>query len=121
MTRLALVDKRTFPRIAPTVLRVGVEQDGERREAYVLNISLGGAFLVLFDPPAPEENAALEIVLPWGLGECHIEATAVWNQKDENGRSIGAGLAFDTVAEEDKQKLQRYLDHFVALTEEITA
>lgn len=119
--RGAAIEERAHPRVAPTVLRTNVELDGEKREGYLLNVSLGGGFLVLRDPPGPEDKAELHVVLPWGLGECRLEARSIWCQTDERDRAIGAGIAFENLGEEARTKLQGYLDRFVALSAEITA
>ena len=106
--------------LAPTIVRAEIENDGSRREVYLINVSLGGAFLTMDEPPNTEESSTLRLLLPWGVGECQVTAKSVWHQKDNENRNIGAGLSFVDMTDDAKQKLQSYLDRFAELTGEIT-
>lgn len=107
--------------LAPTIIRAEIEQHGARREGYLVNVSLGGAFLTMVEPPPSGERSELHLLLPWGVGECRVHAKAVWQQKDDEDRAIGAGIAFVDLSSDAKEKLQSYLDRFVELSAEITA
>jgi hypothetical protein len=63
---------------------------------------------------------SVRILLPWGMGECSLDARSVWVQTDERGRAIGAGLSFENVSDDARRKLTNYLDRFVELEAEIT-
>lgn len=120
MSKAVTAEQREHVRFAPTVLRSDVAWDGERREGYLMNLSLGGALLSLVDPPSPETEITLHILLPWSLGECTVGARCVWAQKDHQGRAVGAGVAFEGLAEEAQEKLRGYLERYAALAAEIT-
>lgn len=120
MSETVATDLRAHPRLAPTIIRAEIEKDGERQQGYLINVSLGGAFLATEDPPAAESELEVFLLLPWGVGECRIKAQAVWQQVDGENKPIGAGLSFVEVSEEAKKKLQSYLERFVELSAEIT-
>ncbi len=106
--------------LAPTIIRAEIEQGGERREGYLINVSLGGAFLTMTEPPAKNKMSELHLLLPWGVGECSVKAKAVWQQKDDTKRVIGAGVSFVDLSDDAKEKLQSYLDRYVELAAQIT-
>ena len=119
----ATADQREHRRLqlAPTIVRAEIEQNGKRREGYLINVSLGGAFLSIADPPATDATTDLHMVLPWGIGECHVQACAVWEQTDDQERAIGAGISFIDLSEDARNRLKSYLDRFKELSAEITA
>jgi len=120
MSKAVATEQREYARFAPTVIRSDAEWDSERIQGYLMNLSLGGAFLALSDPPPPETLVTLHVVLPWGLGECALPARCVWEQQDHEGRAVGAGVAFEELPEEQRAKLQAYLDRYAELATEIT-
>lgn len=106
--------------LAPTVIRAEVDHGGERREGYLINVSLGGAFLTMNEPPPKNKISELHLLLPWGVGECRVKAKAVWQQKDDAKRVIGSGVSFVDLSDDARQKLQSYLDRYVELSAQIT-
>jgi c-di-GMP-binding flagellar brake protein YcgR len=120
MSEAAAIELREHRRHAPTILCAEMERDGARSKSYLLNVSLGGAFLTVDEPPRPDETVAVHILLPWGMGECSLKARAVWVQTDERSRAIGAGLSFEEVSDDARRKLTSYLERFVELEGEIT-
>jgi hypothetical protein len=121
MSEVVATELREFPRLAPTIIRAEVEREGTREQGYLMNVSLGGAFLAIESPPSPNEAVKIHVLLPWGGGECQIEARSVWLQTDERDRAIGAGISFVDVTEEAKRKLKSYLDRFDELAADITS
>ena len=121
MSKVA-TDQREHPRVAlaPTIIRAEIEQGGERREGYLINVSLGGAFLTMTEPPAKNKTSKLHLLLPWGVGECKVKAKTAWQQKDDTKRVIGAGISFIDLTDDAKEKLQSYLDRYVELSAQIT-
>jgi hypothetical protein len=115
------IEQREHPRLAPAIIRAEVEHGGARRPGYLMNVSLGGAFLAIDDPPMPDSNVTFWVLLPWGMGECRLEARAVWAQTDEHNRAIGAGVSFVDVSEDSRRKLRSYLDRFMELAADITS
>lgn len=122
MSKTVATEQREHPRLrlAPTIIRAEVELDGKRREGYLINVSLGGAFLSMDDPPETDTTTDLHMVLPWGVGECHVQAQAVWQQTDDQARPIGAGISFVDLTDDAKEKLRGYLDRFEELSADIT-
>jgi hypothetical protein len=120
MSEAVATEQREYPRLAPTIIRAEVELDGKRHQGYLMNVSLGGAFLAVAAPLPEGETVGLHIVFPWGVGECSMDARAVWLQTDEKDRPIGAGVSFVDLPEESAQKLTGYLDRFVELAGDIT-
>jgi hypothetical protein len=120
MSATVATEFRAHPRLAPTIIRAEVERDGERQQGYLINVSLGDAFLAVENPPATESTVEVFLLLPWGVDECKIKAQAVWQQVDAENRPIGAGLSFVGVSDEVKGKLQSYLERFITLSAEIT-
>lgn len=120
MSEAVATEQREYPRLAPTILRADVERDGTRSQGYLMNVSLGGAFLVLEEPPSPDAAITVHVMLPWGMGNCRLEARSVWLQTDDQERAIGAGVQFVDVSEDTKKKLRGYLDRFVELAADIT-
>lgn len=121
MSQAVATELREHRRHAPTILRAEVERESERREGYLMNVSLGGAFLTVENPPPPGSALRVHILFPWGMGECRLEARAVWLQTDEQGLAIGAGISFLEVSDDARQKLTRYLERFVELAAQITS
>ena len=121
MSEGVATELRQHRRHAPTILSTEVERGGSRQKGYLMNVSLGGAFLTVDEPPSPEESLVVHILFPWGIGECALDARAVWVQTDEQRRAIGAGLSFVEVSDDARRKLTGYLERFVELEAEITS
>jgi hypothetical protein len=121
MSQAVATELREHRRHSPTILRAEVERAGGRQKGYLMNVSLGGAFLTAEEPPPPEEALRVYILFPWGMGECALDARAVWVQTDERGRAIGAGLSFVEISDDARRRLTSYLDRFVELEAEITS
>lgn len=121
MSESVATELREHRRHAPTILRAEVERDSVRRQGYLMNVSLGGGFLTVEDPPHPDSALAVHILFPWGMGECRLDARAVWLQTDERGRAIGAGVSFLEISDDARKKLTGYLERFVELAAEITS
>ena len=67
--------------LSPTIIRAEIEQGGERREGYLINVSLGGAFLTMTEPPKKNKMSELHLLLPWGVGECVSKRKQSGNRK----------------------------------------
>lgn len=122
MSKVA-TEQRKHPRVAlaPSVIRAEVEHGGKRREGYLINVSLGGAFLTMNEPPPKNKISELYLLLPWGVGECRVKAKAVWQQKDDTKRVIGSGISFVDLSDDARKKLQSYLERYVELSSQITS
>jgi len=122
MSKIVTAEQREHARVqlAPTIIRAEIEQGGERCKGYLINVSLGGAFLTMAEPPKKNKTSELHLLLPWGVGECSVKAKAVWQQKDDAKRVIGTGISFVSLSDDAKEKLQSYLDRYVELAAQIT-
>ena len=118
----AATDQREHARVAlaPSIVRAEIERKGERFEGYLVNVSLGGAFLTMMKPPPKNQTSKLHLLLPWGVGECSVKAKAVWQQKDDSKRVVGTGIQFVDLSDDAREKLQSYLDRYVELSGQIT-
>ncbi len=118
----AVAELREHARVslAPTMIRAEISREGAVREGYLVNVSLGGALLTMNDPPEKDERWDLYLLLPWGIGECRLSATCVWQQNNEESQCVGAGLSFDNLSADARAKLSRYLERFAELSGEIT-
>ena len=120
MIKTEVMEQRKDDRIAPTIIRADLQHDGQRRQGYLINVSLGGGFFTIDDPPSPNSVSELSMLLPWGLGDCRVKARSVWLQKDAEDRAIGAGVSFEDLSDEDREKLESYLARFNELAAQIT-
>ncbi len=66
MSEAVATDVREHRRHAPTILTADLERNGARTKSYLLNVSLGGAFLAVEEPPRPDEIVGVHLVLPVG-------------------------------------------------------
>lgn len=115
-------EARKNPRIGPLLIRAEYRDGVERREGYVTNLSLGGAFLATDAPPRPGSRLRVRISLPWGLGDIKIDAEVVWSAVDRSDASdtpCGVGLAFAAPSPETAEKLHLYLQRFYQLAASI--
>lgn len=119
-----MADKRTQPRFGPLVIKALVDIEGSKTEGYLTNISAGGAFLAIDDPPAVGTQIGLRAVLPWKLGELRATATIVWrndsvSKDEERLRIIGAGVSFNTLEDDAAEILDAYLERFKELAAQL--
>lgn len=114
-------DKRTKPRFGPLVVKAQVEVDGELRDGYLTNVSIGGAFLAIDDPPAIGAELSLRALLPWNLGELRSRARVVWANPPGAGatRITGVGLAFTRLERGTEERLDAYLQRFAELAAQL--
>jgi hypothetical protein len=120
MNQSVATELREYPRLAPTILRAEVRRRGKLQQGYLMNVSLGGAFLAVENPPPPDAAVEVRLLLPWGVGECRLKARSVWLQIDEGDKAIGAGISFVSVSKETKEKLKSYLERYSELASDIT-
>lgn len=118
------MEKRAKPRFGPLVLKAQVEIDGARHDAYLTNISIGGAFLAVDDPPSIASEVAIRTVLPWNLGELRARARVRWRNDSSESTSpelriVGAGVEFIDLDEPSRRALESYLQRFAELAARI--
>ena len=81
------------------------------REAMVRNLSVGGAFVALADPPPPRSELGLELRL--GEAELRCQATAVYGQPagipNRAIQEAGMGVAFRGIGEAESKQLRDFV------------
>ena len=115
-------DARRNQRIGPLLIRAEYRDGANRREGYVTNLSLGGAFLATEEPPAPGRRITLGITLPWGLGNITVDAEVIWTALDSRGEGdtpAGVGLAFAAPSASTAESLRLYMQRFYSLAASI--
>jgi hypothetical protein len=95
----------------PIHLPARVELPGGPADAMVRNLSVGGAFVALAEPPPPRTEIALELCL--GEGELRCRASAVYRQPagvpNRAIQEAGMGVAFRDVGEGDSKRLAEFV------------
>jgi hypothetical protein len=109
-------NRRTQPRFGPSVIKTWFEIEGDKRQGYLTNVSSGGAFLAVENPPLLGKDIELSAILPWRLGELRARARVVWRSKSSVG---GAGLEFTSLDPSALELLEAYLVRFAELVAQI--
>jgi hypothetical protein len=95
----------------PISLPVSVGFDGVTQQGVVRNLSIGGAYVALPEPPAP--GTALELSLQLGDRGFATGAAAVYRQAvDAGGRAVreaGMGVAFRPLDDDDRSALAAFI------------
>ena len=115
-------EKRIHPRFGPLVIKTAFTVGSDRREGYLTNVSAGGAFLAVDDPPALGTEVEIRAILPWRLGELRAETRVAWRSKggsEEKGKLSGVGLAFEKLDPKARELLDAYLQKFTELAARI--
>lgn len=110
-------EKRVHPRFGPLVIKTAFTVGLERREGYLTNVSEGGAFLAVDNPPPLGTEVEIRAILPWRLGELHALTRVAW--RSERGKLSGVGLAFGELDPGARELLDAYLQKFSELAARI--
>jgi Tfp pilus assembly protein PilZ len=113
--------KRTHRRYGPLVIKTFLTLGAARKEAYLTNLSEGGAFLAIDDPPELAARVEMRAMLPWRLGELRAFGRVVWRSDTAKGaaRLSGVGVAFEELDPQATRLLHAYLDRFTELATRI--
>lgn len=117
-----MTEKRIHPRFGPLVIKTAFSAGADRREGYLTNVSEGGAFLAVEDPPPLGAEVEIRAMLPWRLGELRATARVAWRcgtGLEGTGKLAGVGLAFEHLDPEEKERLDAYLEKFTELAARI--
>lgn len=117
-----MIEKRVHPRFGPLVIKTTFRVEGVQRDGYLTNVSVGGAFLTIDDPPALGAEVDFAALLPWRLGVLRAKGRVVWRSEEsspEEGKLAGVGLAFSEIPPESKTLLDAYLERFAELAAQI--
>jgi hypothetical protein len=117
-----MTEKRIHRRFGPLVIKTFFTAGSDRREGYLTNVSEGGAFLAVEDPPPLGARVEIRAVLPWRLGELRAAGRVAWRcgvGRAGRGGLAGAGLTFEDLGPEAKALLGAYLEKFTQLAAQI--
>lgn len=117
-----MMEKRIHPRFGPLVIKTAFTTGSDRREGYLTNVSEGGAFLAVEDPPPLGAVVDIRAILPWRLGELRASTRVAWRSGagfEGSGKLAGAGLAFEHLDPKEKERLEAYLRKFTELAARI--
>jgi hypothetical protein len=117
-----MTEKRINQRFGPLVIKASLTHGGAKREGYLTNVSIGGAFLALDSPPPLGAEIDLSTILPWRLGELRATARVVWRSEggeDAKTKLAGAGLLFTRLDADSEERLTSYLARFAELAAQI--
>jgi hypothetical protein len=95
----------------PLTMPISVRHEQSSKSGLVRNLSIGGAYVALADPPAPSS----QIRVAFSIGDRPLEADAavVYTQRpDVAGRAVrepGMGIAFRGVAESERTALSDFI------------
>jgi len=115
-------EKRIHPRFGPLVIKTAFTVGADRGEGYLTNVSEGGAFLAVDDPPSLGAEVEIRAILPWRLGELCAGTRVAWRSKggsEGSGMLSGVGLAFEELDPKARELLDAYLDKFTELAARI--
>jgi uncharacterized protein (TIGR02266 family) len=118
-----MTEKRIHRRFGPLVIKASLAVGPDLREGYLTNVSEGGAFLAIDDPPPLGTAIELRAILPWRLGEMRASARVAWRSPggiEGSGKIAGVGLAFETMDPASRERLDAYLSKFAELASRIS-
>lgn len=117
------IDLRKHPRIGPLIIRAEYKIGEVSQEAYLINLSQGGAYLATKELLPIEQSVHLRITLPWDLGDLSAEAKVVWRSDmmpdSKDKIPDGIGLSFTHLSAQAGEKLKRFMDKFSKLAAQI--
>jgi Tfp pilus assembly protein PilZ len=117
-----MMEKRIHSRLGPLVIKAVFTAGADRREGYLTNVSEGGAFLAVEDPPSLGAEVEIRAILPWRLGELHAATRVAWRceaGRQGSGKLAGVGLAFEELDPKARELLDAYLEKFTELAARI--
>lgn len=115
-------EKRIHSRFGPLVIKAVFTAGADRREGYLTNVSEGGAFLAVEDPPPLGAEVEIRAIFPWRLGELRAATRVAWRcaaGSEGSGSLAGVGLAFEELDPKARELLDAYLEKFTELAARI--
>jgi Tfp pilus assembly protein PilZ len=122
-----MMKNRQNARFGPLVIKARIDENGDRREGYLTNVSTGGAFFAIEAPPELGAELGLSATMPWRLGELRARVRVVWRNDPLRGAEAsgppipGVGLAFTDLEPPSRVVLTAYLARFAELAAQIEA
>ena len=103
---------RTFPRHA-VKLEVKFRTASEFVQQHAVNLSRGGIFIAMADPPQVESAVEVEVTLPDGGPAVSTAGIVVHRQTAAPGRVAGVGVQFVDASDAFRERLDKYMDSLV--------
>lgn len=110
-------------RVSPLVIGAAFRRGDFVGQGYVLNLSRGGLFLSTRESFAVGDELRIRFFLPFQLGRVDARAEVRWRTEDAEspppGLGPGLGLAFVSIASDAKDLIQRFIERFCELADEL--
>jgi Tfp pilus assembly protein PilZ len=117
------MEKRKSDRIQPLVIRAKVVYQESKKPGYLTNLSEAGAFLATEDAIPIGDKVALNITLPWQIGEISVEGTVEWtnfdSQESTPDHPAGVGLSFGDLPPAAQEKIGAFIQRFHELVAQL--
>ncbi len=117
------MEKRKSDRLQPLVIRTKWKYQDKQKLGYVTDLSERGAFLATNDPIPIGGTVALDITLPWEIGEITVDAVVEWTNIDSPesmpDHPAGVGLSFGDLPPATKEKVDFYIQRFHELVSQL--
>ncbi len=82
-----------------------VTRDGKSYTGFSENISAGGVFVAMWDPPSIGTAARMDLTVP-GIGHLSVDSVVRWHRTASNHRKTGCGVAFGPDEREVTSKVE---------------
>jgi uncharacterized protein (TIGR02266 family) len=111
--------ERSHPRFAPIVIPATVSLEGAELDGHLTNLSEGGTFFHGDVLPPAQSACRLRFTLPNETEPTEVEARVAWARSEGDATQRGAGLEFQTVSPEARERIGSYLTRYQKLAEEV--
>jgi hypothetical protein len=111
--------QRRYERYGPIVIKGELVESGKTVKGVLTNLSMGGTFFHADELPPLDSLCELRFTLPEDLGQCQARAKVVWLRSQGASAKKGAGLAFQSLTADCKERLSTYLQRFQELASEV--
>jgi hypothetical protein len=111
--------KRRHQRYGPIIIKGELVESGKTVKGLLTNLSLGGTFFHADELPPLDSVCELHFTLPENLGRCQAHAKVVWLRSEGANTRRGAGLAFESLAADCKERISTYLRRFQELATDV--
>jgi len=110
-------------RVSPLTIGAVYKKADVVGQGYVLNLSRGGIFMSAGDPFEKGERFRVRFFLPFQLGQVDAVVEVRWRTHDAENppRQLptGFGLEFVEIAADARDKIDEFIDRFVALASQL--
>jgi len=92
----------------------GKNIDLEQTDMMLANLGIGGAFIKTEKPAVPGTSVTLRFYLPGRDIPISVSGDVAWWQTDPSKGSVGMGVKFTAVQEDDLEEIKKYIENLVA-------